>query len=92
MKAAIVDASGKLLYWGNTANPKFATTLPGNTRVNVPPDGGDMWDGNVWTTTPPPPPLPRQAPPIPSGTSVPALRDEVAALRQVLINAGILHD
>lgn len=38
----------------------------------------------------PPPPLPCQAPPIPSGNSIPALRDEVAALRQVLIDAGLL--
>ena len=32
----------------------------------------------------------RQAPPIPSGNSIPALRDEVAALRQALINAGLI--
>jgi len=36
------------------------------------------------------PPLPRQAPPVPSGVSIPALRAEVAALRQVLIDAGLL--
>ena len=54
MKAAIVDNAGKLLYWGNTANPKFATTLPGNTRVDVPPDGNDTWDGAAWSTSPPP--------------------------------------
>jgi hypothetical protein len=32
----------------------------------------------------------RKAPPVPSGNSIPALRAEVAALRQVLIDAGIL--
>jgi len=32
----------------------------------------------------------RKAPPVPSGNSIPALRDEVAALRQVLIDAGLL--
>ena len=37
-----------------------------------------------------PPRPPRQAPPIPSGVSIPALRAEVAALRQVLIDAGLL--
>jgi len=38
---------------------------------------------------PPPNPL-RKAPPIPVGNSIPALRDEVAALRQVLIDVGLL--
>ena len=37
-----------------------------------------------------PPRPPRQAPPAPSGNSIPALRDEVALLRQTLINAGLL--
>jgi len=39
-----------------------------------------------------PRPSPRKAPPIPSGVSIPALRAEVAALRQVLIDAGILDE
>ena len=54
MKAAIVGGAGNLLYYGNVNNPKFATLLPGSTRVDVPPDGNDLWDGNAWSTSPPP--------------------------------------
>ena len=32
----------------------------------------------------------RKAPPAPSGNSIPALRDEVALLRQTMIDAGLL--
>ncbi len=54
MKAAIVDGAGKLLYFGNADNSKFQILLAGNTRVDVPPNGADIWDGNTWSTGPKP--------------------------------------
>jgi len=84
MKAAIVDGAGKLLYFGYLRNPKFQALLPGNTRVDVaPPAGADTWDGAAWSESAKParavPDALKDTPP--SVNSVPALRDEINALK-----------
>ena len=71
------------------ANPGRSIVQIGNTFVEYTGQVPTQADLDVYFT---PPPSRRKAPPVPSGNSIPALRNEVAALRRALIDAGILDN
>jgi len=75
------DGSGKITGSTKWPSPEHPEEIDDQDQ--------DFLDYLIAINTPPPGPA-RKAPPIPSGNSIPALRDEVAALRQALINAGLL--
>lgn len=82
-----IDKDGKLLR--ATSDPK--ARVPGavlKTEI-APQSGKQTWLGDRWSD--PPPAVRREAPPEPAGATVAQLRDEVAAVRQALIDVGVFR-
>ncbi len=76
MKAAVVNTSGNLLYFGNIKNPKFTNILVGNIRVDIPPGNNDFWNGSIWS---------KSAKPIPTTPS--ELRDGTGNISRAEMNS-----